>query len=55
MGMVGSRNQTICNRITEWHEGECDEGRDCIPDISPVDAGYLAHHHAPNLSRLVAV
>jgi hypothetical protein len=46
------RNQAVGDRVTERHEGECDKRRNCITDVSPIDTGYLTHHHASNLWKI---
>ena len=43
-------NQTIRCAVAEGNEHESDESRDSVANVSPIDAGDLSHHQAPNLS-----
>lgn len=42
-------NETIGDRITEWHEEECDKSWYSVADVAPVDQCNLTHHHASDL------
>ncbi len=48
--MVDSREEPVGATVAERDEGQGDEGRDSIADISPVDSGDLANHHTANLT-----
>ncbi len=47
--VANSREKPVGAAVAEWDEGQGDEGRDSIADVSPVDPGDLANHHTANL------
>lgn len=47
---MDSRDETVCYAVAERDEGDDDEGRKDVADVSPVDLRDLAYHHAPHLS-----
>ena len=49
------REETICNRITEWDKHQSDKRWNCVSDVFPVDSNNLSHHHRADLPVISVV
>lgn len=49
------RDEAVGNTVTEWDEGQDNEGWNDVADIAPIYSYDLSTHHASNLGGLVEI